>query len=857
MARDFEQALKAATTPMRVPDPAGYTYGASQLGQPGARSWSQVITSASDGDIDATPDPKKKPKPGPPAEQRQKPDWRGHYLGEPMTMQTATEMGNLIRPELLGKAAETLYAHRPLVNAQELYDWAKAAGIPNLVPPHEMHVTTIYSRAGKPAIEPRTDQVIAKRNLAPLGPKGAFVLHFESPELQEQHRQAMEAGASHDWPSYQTHVTLSYDTGGKDFSGLEAPKFPLVFGPEKFAPINDNWAKDKGLKKFGKARTFNDLVYKFDPSEPRDQDGKWTYGGGSSAGAPTKDKPVALVFGGSFNPPTTGHIAAINDAIHHVKSQGYQVGKVVVVPTADKLISNKLADRRYPLAERVALTRATMDESGIPGVEVSGEPSEQAEAFQGKLRRTQLADWAREKYPGHTVIAVTGSDAAPGPHPPAPAIYQGAEGTSHAGYHYLVVSRDDSGSGVSSTKVRNALRETGKVPAGMMTPKAEAMLPGVFERHPEIVKRVVSFEEKIGKGAWGLPHDHLGNRQKLRLPIADRPSSTVMAPNRPITPSQGPERPLFQTVPFGASNMFKDFNAAIGKAGFDPSQPRDETGEWTYGGGSIGTPHEHVATALFHANHNPNLTHEHIHAAQAPEVQAKLRDAEQKIASLKPTDHPEAGHKVDGVWTPEREAIHDQILSKLFTKEAVENATPAPGEKPVAIFLGGRGGSGKSWLTSKDGPVDASKAIYLNSDDFKEQLPGYEGWNAAAYHEESSEILAKAEQIAAGAKLNIIYDATMKTQTSAAERLAKLQTEGYDVKGYYMFASPETAAHRAVGRFIRGGEKGRYVPPRIVLGSTTNERTFDALKPSFSDWAIYDNNGGPGSAPKLIAKGKH
>jgi hypothetical protein len=65
-----------------------------------------------------------------------------------------------------------------------------------------------------------------------------------------------------------------------------------------------------------------------------------------------------------------------------------------------------------------------------------------------------------------------------------------------------------------------------------------------------------------------------------------------------------------------------------------------------------------------------------------------------------------------------------------------------------------------------------------------------------------------------------------------------------------MFTSPEEAATRAVGRFAT---QGRYVPPEYVLGSTTNERTFDNLKPSFSDWAIYDNNQ-PGGSPKLVAR---
>jgi len=176
-------------------------------------------------------------------------------------------------------APDSLYVHRPLANADRLHAWAKAAGIPNLVPPHEMHVTQVYSR--KPVdLEPRSDTVMAvgdHRHLSALGDKGAVVLHFQSPALQARHAEAMAAGATHDWPKYLTHITLSYDTQGKDVRAIEPPSFPLVFGPEVHAGINENWAQEKGLRKMI-AKAFA----KYDPDQPRDDDGRWS--GGDSPG---------------------------------------------------------------------------------------------------------------------------------------------------------------------------------------------------------------------------------------------------------------------------------------------------------------------------------------------------------------------------------------------------------------------------------------------------------------------------------------------------------------------------------------------------------------------------------------------
>jgi hypothetical protein len=89
------------------------------------------------------------------------------------------------------------------------------------------------------------DTIIVKRKITPLGDKGALVLHIESQTLQDRHAQALAAGASHDWPTYQPHVTLSYGHSGP--VPTTPPDFPLTFGPEVHGPLNENWAEDNNL----------------------------------------------------------------------------------------------------------------------------------------------------------------------------------------------------------------------------------------------------------------------------------------------------------------------------------------------------------------------------------------------------------------------------------------------------------------------------------------------------------------------------------------------------------------------------------------------------------------------------------
>ena len=220
------------------------------------------------------------------------------------------------------------------------------------------------------------------------------------------------------------------------------------------------------------------------------------------ADAPSKDKPVVVVFGGSFNPPHIGHYEALERARNLLQEQGYRVDNVLVAPTAPKLLKAKLGAGAYPLDDRVAMSKLTFIG---PGIQVTGEPAREAEGMEGKLRRTQLADWAQKEYPGHTVVNVTGEDAAPG-HPPGyPSLYAGDKGSNHEGYYYLALDRPVGG--LSSTKIREQMAQ-GQTPVGM-TPEAVSYLNRV-----------------LGLGNW--------TKSGINVGIFDRPEEHVEGKTIPV-----------------------------------------------------------------------------------------------------------------------------------------------------------------------------------------------------------------------------------------------------------------------------------------------------------------------------------
>ena len=150
-------------------------------------------------------------------------------------------------------APRTLYVSRKLLNADEFIEWAKGQGFKTTTPADDLHVTITFSRApvdwlkmgenwsgdrnGNVTVQPGGARIVEA-----LGDKGAVVLLFNSATLSYRHESMMQAGASWDFPEYQPHVTITYQGQGVDLSKVEPYRGKLVFGPEIFAELNDDWS---------------------------------------------------------------------------------------------------------------------------------------------------------------------------------------------------------------------------------------------------------------------------------------------------------------------------------------------------------------------------------------------------------------------------------------------------------------------------------------------------------------------------------------------------------------------------------------------------------------------------------------
>jgi hypothetical protein len=155
---------------------------------------------------------------------------------------------------LADAAPRSLYVSRKLLNAADVIAWAKGQGFETTVAADEMHVTVLYSRTpvdwmamGNAWDEDQNGQL----RVAPGGPRmldrfgsmaDAVVLLFNSSSLSWRHEDMISKGASSDYADYAPHVTLSYSVPADfDLSNVEPYQGALVFGPEVFTEVVDDW----------------------------------------------------------------------------------------------------------------------------------------------------------------------------------------------------------------------------------------------------------------------------------------------------------------------------------------------------------------------------------------------------------------------------------------------------------------------------------------------------------------------------------------------------------------------------------------------------------------------------------------
>ncbi len=254
-------------------------------------------------------------------------------------------------------------------------------------------------------------------------------------------------------------------------------------------------------------------------------------------------------------------------------------------------------------------------------------------------------------------------------------------------------------------------------------------------------------------------------------------------------------------------------------------------------------PSSTPAADLLSSHHNDEThTLAEMKSQLSPAFIAEAEKAQNEMKGLPLTNVKYTGP--DGKYVQARASAQSAILRDLFSQKAISAATPKAGEKPTLILTGGRPAAGKTSSLAGELGDKVKSSFYISADEIQEHLPGYMGRHAGLFNGEAQDIALQAEKIARHLGLNILYDATMKTKQSALDRVQNYKAAGYDVDGYFVHTTPTTSALRSADRFMHDPNgKGRYIPPEASFNSRSNEATFDSLIPHLRNWALYDNNG--------------
>jgi predicted ABC-type ATPase len=207
----------------------------------------------------------------------------------------------------------------------------------------------------------------------------------------------------------------------------------------------------------------------------------------------------------------------------------------------------------------------------------------------------------------------------------------------------------------------------------------------------------------------------------------------------------------------------------------------------------------------------------------------------------------------DGSFTPERQALHDSIVSQFTDK------VPVAEGRPTYTMLGGGPASGKSTkgVVALGHVADDGSSVYVDPDAIKQLLPevkqalaaGDEQW-ATLSHEESSYLAKRVQAAGFERGQNITLDGTGDgSLKSATGKLETAERYGYQTRGVYVTIPTEEALVRAEKRAITSGRK---VLSSVITGTHESvSEIYPQIAERFGSTVLIDNT----TTPFIVAEG--
>lgn len=230
---------------------------------------------------------------------------------------------------------------------------------------------------------------------------------------------------------------------------------------------------------------------------------------------------------------------------------------------------------------------------------------------------------------------------------------------------------------------------------------------------------------------------------------------------------------------------------------YDPGQPRDNTGKWKKTPGYISS------------KINDNKSEEENILDRVAKAKAKGIDEEGNFREDSLNMHTSA----NGELTPEREALHNEIIDDFLSKGG--------SKKGIAYNLGGAPANGKSTLVDSKLIGNPENVVHIDPDQIKARLPEYKAmtsagdFQAASFtHEESSLISKKLLAKANERKLDMVVDGVGDGGIDKIEaKVAGMKRAGFYTRADYVSLDTDLSLNLATARALK---TGREVPKAYI-----------------------------------------
>lgn len=236
------------------------------------------------------------------------------------------------------------------------------------------------------------------------------------------------------------------------------------------------------------------------------------------------------------------------------------------------------------------------------------------------------------------------------------------------------------------------------------------------------------------------------------------------------------------------------------------------------------------------------------------------------VLTVTPTTE-ELFKQADGQWVPDRVRQQDAVMDEYWQRHGGDSV-PREGR---AIIAGGVPGAGKTTVLNSQPGIERGRYFNVNPDDVKEVMAvrsmipvitGLSPMEASAHvHWEASMLAKRLAERAYGEKVNVLWDITMNSDSSVANRMADLRAAGYrQIDAVFVDTPLQIAKLRVIQRWREGQERywageglgGRYVPLEIIDMSqpgepgfsSRNQEIFYRFRNDFTSTVEYDNSGG-------------